>query len=134
MTPYDEAHLFVAAARVLFHQKQSSPPIEDICNLIDISTESGHALCRKLEKLGIVELFEDPFSLKVAVANHLEIEKLPRKEESGNLAKELEQFMAKKKNMDKKVESIQAELETKKKSMFSDIEQKLKKNMRNNNS
>jgi len=131
MSPYDEAHLFVAAIRVRQHQKQSAPPIEDVCSLLNISEESGHAICRKLEKLGIIEIFEDPFGIKLSVTNHLELEKLPKKDKAENsLAKELEQFMAKKKDMDKKVESIQAKLEAKKKSMFSDIEAQLKKKMR----
>lgn len=130
MTPYDEAHLFVAATRILAHQKQSAPALEDICSLMNISVEAGHALCRKLEQKGIVELYKDPFSTKVSVANHLEIESLPKEEAGNNLAQELEQFMSKKKDMDKKVESIQAELDAKKKDMFSELEKKLKKNMR----
>lgn len=99
--------------------------------MLDISVESGHALCRKYEQLGIVEVLKDPFSLKMSVANHLEIEKLPKEAPSENsLARELEQFMAKKKNLDKKVESLQAELEAKKKNMFKDIEKKFKKKIR----
>lgn len=130
MNPYDEAHLFVAAIRVLLHQKQSAPPIEDICSLLGISVESGHSISRKLEEPGIIEIYQDPFSVKIAIANHLAIENLPKEEKTENsLASELEQFMAKKKNMDKKVESIQAEMEAKRKSMFSDLEQQLKKKM-----
>lgn len=131
MNPYDEAHLFVAAIRILQHQKNCSPSIEEVCSLLDISVESGHAICRKLHQLNIVEIFEDPFTLKLAVANHLEIEKLPREAQSENtLAKELEQFLSKKKDLDKKVESIQAELEAKKKNMFKNIEDQFKKKMR----
>ena len=130
MNPYDEAHLFVAAIRILQHKKLCAPSIEDICSLLNISVESGHSLCRKYEKLGIVELFKDPFSLKLTVAKHLEIEKLPKEAQSENsLARELEQFMAKKTDLDKKVESIQAELEAKKKNMFKDIEEQFKKKM-----
>lgn len=131
MNPYDEAHLFVAAIRILQHQKSCSPAIEEVCSLLDISVEAGHAICRKLQQLNIVEIFEDPFTLKLAVANHLEIEKLPREAQSENtLAKELEQFLSKKKDLDKKVESIQAELEAKKKNMFKNIEDQFKKKMR----
>jgi len=131
MNPYDEAHLFVAAIRILQHKKQCAPPIEEVCSLLDISVESGLSQCRKLEQAGIVEIYEDPFSLKATVANHLEIEKLPREAQAENtLARELEQFMSKKKNLDKKVETIQAELEAKKKNMFKNIEEQFKKKMR----
>lgn len=131
MNPYDEAHLFVAAIRLLQHQKSCSPQIEDICQLLDISVEAGLSQSRKLEKADIVEIYEDPFSLKISVANHLEIEKLPRETKTENtLAKELEQFMSKKKDLDKKVESIQAEIEAKKKDMFKNIEEQFKKKIR----
>lgn len=130
MNPYDEAHLFVAATRILFHQKQASPPIEDVCAMLGISDEAGHSISRKLEKHGIIEIYKDPFSVRVGIGNHLEIENISKEAKPENsLASELEQFMAKKKNMDKKVETIQAELEAKKQSMFADLEKQLKKKM-----
>ena len=129
ITPYDEAHLFVAAIRILQHQKKCLPAIEDICTLLNISLESGLSQCRKLQQAGIVETFADSFSLKASVSNHLAIEKIPREDQSDNaLAKELENFMSKKKDLDKKVETIQAELAAKKKTLFKNIEDQLKKN------
>ena len=111
MDPYNEAHIFVAAVRILQHLKHTAPPVEDVCKWLDISVESGLAVCRKLKQLGIIEILEDPFSCRLSVANHLEIEKLPREvSDDGALARDLEQFMAKKKNMDKQVEEIQAAL------------------------
>jgi hypothetical protein len=130
MDPYNEAHLFVAAVRILQHLKRTAPPVEDVCTMLSVSVESGLAVCRKLKKLGIIELIEDPFSTRLNVANHLEIENLPReiKEEDG-LAKDIELFMAKKKNMDQKVEDIQAAMKKKKQDLFSDIERKMKQKM-----
>ena len=73
---------------------------------------------------------EDPFSIKLAIVNHLEIEKLPREVKDENkLARELEQFMAKKKDMDKKVDTIKADLEKKRQDMHSSIEEKLRREM-----
>ena len=48
MNPYDEAHLFVAAIRILQHKKNSAPPIEEVCELISISVEAGLSVSRKL--------------------------------------------------------------------------------------
>jgi hypothetical protein len=98
--------------------------------MLNVSVESGLVVCRKLKKLGIIELIEDPFSTRLNVANHLEIENLPReiKEENG-LAKDIELFMAKKKNMDQKVEDIQAAMKKKKQDLFNDIERKMKQKM-----
>jgi len=130
MDPYTEAHLFVAAVRILQHRKGTAPPIEDVCEILNVSVESGLAVCRKLKKLGIMGMIEDPFSNRLTVTNHLEIEKLPREQEDeGRLARDLEQFMAKKKDMDKKVEELQAAMKKKKQDLFSDIESKMKQKM-----
>ena len=112
MDPHTEAHLFVGAIRVLHHQKKNSPAIEDLCTLLDISVELGNTVCRRLEKAGIIEIIEDPFANRLAIADYVKIEELPRQqEERDSLAREVEQFMAKKQDMDKKVQDIQAEHE-----------------------
>lgn len=127
MDPYNEAHLFVAAIRILQHLKGTAPPVEEVCTMLNTSVESGLVVCRKLKKLRIIEIIEDPFSTRLIIANHLEIENLPReiKKEDG-LSKDIELFMAKKKNMDQKVEDIQAALKKKKQDLFNDIEKKMK--------
>ena len=132
MSPYDEAHLFVAAVRVLHYQKNSPPTIEDLCSLLDISVEAGLSDCRAYEKKGILDISEDPFSIKIEIADHLKIEELPRQAEDQNkLADELEQFMNKKKDFNKKVDAIKAEMEQKRKNLHNDIEEKLKQEMKN---
>jgi hypothetical protein len=130
MDPYTEAHLFVAAIRLLHYQKQSPPAIEEICETLNVSVEAALAVCRKLQKHSIVTISEDPFSIKLGIDNHLEIENLPREQEDGDsLSKDLEQFLAKKKDMDKKVEKIQAGLQKKKQDLHSDIEARLRQEM-----
>ena len=130
MDPYTEAHLYVAAIRLLHYQKKSPPTIEDVCTTLEVSVEAGLAVCRKLAKREIVAISEDPFSIKLGIGNHLEIEKLPRDQnDEDNLSKDLEKFMAKKKDMDKKVEAIQADLQKKKQDLHSDIEAKLRQEM-----
>lgn len=128
MDNYQEAHLFIAAIRVLQHTKGNPISVEDICSLLKHSQEMGHATCRKLEKRGIIETITDPFSVKISIINHLEIEKIPQhQQESDTLRQELETFQAKKVDMDKKVANIQADLKKKKETMFADLEAKFKK-------
>ncbi len=130
MDPYSEAHLFVAAIRLLQHRKQSPPAVEDLCRELDISVEAGLAIGRKLEKLAIVTISEDPFTIKFGIADHLEIEKLPRqKKAEDGLSKDLEKFMARKKDMDKKVETIQADLKKKKQDLQSNFEARLRQEL-----
>lgn len=130
MDAYSEAHLFVAAVRVLQHRGGCPATIEEVAELISLSVEMAHTICRRLGKLGIVETFADPFSLKVAVANHLAIEQLPKTvSEENSLAKELEKFQSEKKNVDEKVAALQAEMAKKRQDLFADIEAKFKKEM-----
>jgi hypothetical protein len=130
MDAYTEAHLFVAAVRVLQHQGGCPPKIEDVCAMLRFSVEVGHTVCRRLAKRGIIETFEDPFSIKLAVVNHLEIESLPKKvTEQNSLAKELEKFQSERKNTEQKVAALQAEMAKKRQGLFADIEAKFKKEM-----
>ena len=130
MDPYTEAHTFVAAVRLLHYQKKSPPTIEEICKSLNVSIEAGLAVCRKLEKLSIITVSEDPFSILVGIGDHLEIEKLPKEQDKGDsLSKDLEAFMAKKKDMDKKVEAIQADLKKKREDLHSNLETRLRQEM-----
>ncbi len=127
MDQYQEAHLIVAAIRILHHTKTTPPSVEDVSTMLNISVEMVHAICRKLEKLRILETIADPFSVKLVIVDHLELEKLPKQQEGDSLLQELENFQAKKSDMDQKVATIQAELKKKKETMFADIEAQFKK-------
>ncbi len=130
MDAYTEAHLFVAAIRVCEYKQNSPPSIEDVCELLGYSVEHGHTICRKLKSKNVIKTLEDAFSFKLYVADYLAIETFSKEPEKENsLAKEIEAFKAKKKDMDKEVANIQAEMERKKKAMFADIEARLKQEL-----
>ncbi len=130
MDAFTEAHLFVAAIRICQYKSGGTADIGDICKLLDYSVEHGHTVCRKLEKKGVVKTIEDPFAFKVSVKDYLAIETFSKEpEEDDKLAKEIEAFKAKKRDMDKEVAAIQAEIDRKKKDMFADIEAKLKQEL-----
>ncbi len=128
MDQYTEAHLIVSAIRILKHKGGGQPAVEDVCKLVEISTEAGLAICRKLCEKNIVQTYEDPFSIRVDVKDHLQIETLPKTEiPEDNISGDLERFMARKQEESKKIETIQAELDRKRQDKFSDIEAQLKK-------
>ncbi|MBU0909782.1 MAG: hypothetical protein KKA54_21165 [Proteobacteria bacterium] len=129
MDQYTEAHVFVAAIRVLEHQKKRPPTIEEICEMISISLEAGYALCRKLKEKGIMRTVEGNFGVKLFVEDHLKIEEIPRGEKKNDLAQELAEFQKKQQNKNKKVEAIQEELARKRHEKFAEIEAKLKKEL-----
>ena len=98
--------------------------------MLHISDEAGHALRRKLEGLGIIETVADPFTVKMAIANHLALENLPRQEAAKDaLARELERFQAEKKSGEQKISSLQAEFARKQQEKLAGIEAMLKKEM-----
>lgn len=130
MNSFDEAHLYVAAIRVLRHQHGGAPSLEELCGILGVSSEEAHTVCRSLHKKNIITILEDPFTVKLDIADYLAIEQLPKTEEKGNkLAEELAKFQEKKKMTDDKVAAIQAEMERKKKEQFSEIEARLKEQM-----
>lgn len=124
--PYDEAHLFVAAVRILFYQKGAPPSVDDVCRMLSWSLERGHALCRRLAAPGIIETVEDSFSIKLFVADHGKIEEIPRGQDAPGLAREIENFQKNRQDMTGRVEGLQAELSRKKQDLFAELEKKMK--------
>ncbi len=130
MDTYNEAHLFVAAIRILSHQKGLPPSVEDVCAMLGVSDEAGHRICRDLQKRKIIETMVDPYSIKLSVADHLELEKISREEDRhNNLSRELEKFLQEKRKKEKSAVEIQTEMDKKKRDMLADIEAKFKKEM-----
>ncbi len=123
---YDDAHLFVAAIRVLFHQKKAPPTVEEVCEMLGHSTEWGLLLCRRLEERRILDQVDDPFSSKLFIADHLAIEDLPRQQEKSALDRELERFRREKQDIEDKISAIQEELDKKKNDLFAELEKKLR--------
>ncbi len=131
--PYNEAHLFVAAVRVVAYQKATTPDIEDICSMLSCSKELALQIARNLEKTNIVDVVETPYSTKVSVAEHQKIEEISKKETEGGIEEELKKFQESKKGLSKEFETIQAEQAKKKQDEFADIEQKLKNALKESN-
>jgi hypothetical protein len=126
---YSYAHLVVAAIRVLEHQKTIPPSIDDICQTLSFSPERGNLICRKLHEIGIIDVVEGAYGTRLFIKNHLLIEEIPKGTRESGLEKELKKFKEAKKDYTQKIESLQAEQAEKRKSLFSEIEKKLKKGL-----
>jgi len=124
---YTNAHLFVAAVRVLSHQHDSPPSLEKIATTLLISKEKCHFICRKLEEANIIEVLEGAFGNRIVVKDHLKLEKLPKDVSESKLDEELKKFKSNKKELEKRVESIKSEQDKKQKQLFADLEKQLKK-------
>ncbi|MBU4389031.1 MAG: hypothetical protein KKB23_05775, partial [Proteobacteria bacterium] len=58
---YSEAHLVVAAIRILQHQNSAPPSIDEVCRTISLSLEQGNFVCRKLNEMNIIDVVEGAF-------------------------------------------------------------------------
>jgi hypothetical protein len=123
---YNDAHLMVAAIRVLEHQKKAPPSLDAVCRLLSFSAEHGHLVCRKLQALEIIKRVEGAFGTRLYLVDHQKIEEIPKDEAPDKLAEALEAFQASRSDFSKKIESFKAQQEAKKKDLFADIEKKLK--------
>jgi hypothetical protein len=126
---YQKAHLFVAAIRVLEHQKNAPPLMEEVCELLSFSLEQGHFIGKKLEEMGIVEVVEGGYGLRLFIKDHLAIENIPKDGQESRLEEALKDFQASKDGFEKKVASIKADQEKKKQDLFADLEKKLKQDL-----
>jgi hypothetical protein len=130
---YHHAHLFVAAIRILDHQKSTPPTIEDVCQLINFSLERGHFICNNLVEREIIKIVEGSYGMRLFIRDHTLLEDIPQDEQENKLDQALKQFQAAKKGYADKVASIQADQKEKRKNLFADLEKKLKTDLKNKN-
>jgi hypothetical protein len=123
---YSNAHLVVAAIRILDHQNAASPTIEDVCRTLSFSMEQGNYICNKLIGMGIIEVVEGAYEIRLFIKNHLKIEEIPKDEKDSSLKEDLEKFQDSKKDFTLKIESFQAKQAKKQRDLFADLEKKLK--------
>ena len=124
---YADAHLLVAAVRVLTHQHGSPPSLEKVATTLLFSKEKSNLVCRKLEEANVIEVIEGAFGNRIIIKDHLKLEDIPKDVSESKLDEELKKFKSSKKELEKRVESIKSEQDKKQKQLFADIEKKLKK-------
>ncbi|MFZ7128714.1 MAG: hypothetical protein ACOWWM_21375 [Desulfobacterales bacterium] len=123
---YLDAHLFVAGIRVLEHLRKTPPAVSDVCSLLHLSEEWGHFLSRNLAERGIIESVEGAYGTRLYIRDHVLLETIPKEAAPSSLQEELKRFQESQKGMAGKVATIKAEREEKRKSLFEEMEKKLK--------
>jgi DNA-binding Lrp family transcriptional regulator len=126
---YSSAHLVVSAIRIFEHQNNTPATVEDISRILKFSVERSHYLVRKLKELGIIDEIEGSYGIRLFIRDHLKIEDIPREDDSGKLEAELKKFKESQKELSHKIETIQAKQAEKKKSLFAEMEKKLKQEL-----
>jgi hypothetical protein len=123
---YYNAHLVVAAIRILTHKNSTPPSIDDVCRTLSFSLEQGNFTCKKLKEIGIIDVVEGAFGGRLFIKNHLKIEEIPKDKKEDKLDEALKKFQNSKKEFSKKIESFQAEQTQKQKDLFAELNKKLK--------
>jgi len=90
--PRSEAHLLVAAVRVLAHKTGRPPAVDEVAELLGWSRELTGHLSRGLEAQGILQALTSPFDVRLEIADHLAIENLPVEDTGPGLRDEVEAF------------------------------------------
>ena len=124
---YANAHLVVAAIRILTHQNSTPPSIEKVCQALSFSFEQGNFICKKLKDKGIIEIVEGAFGTRLFLKNHLKIEEISKEKKADSLEDAVKKFQDSRKDMTQKAELFRAEKERKQKDLFAELEKKLKK-------
>lgn len=123
---YTEAHLLVAAIRVHEYVQARPATVQDVCQMLGFSTEHAGIICRRLVDLGVLESVLGSFGERLFLRDHLKVEDIPRGEVGRKLEEEVKKFQDLQRNFTQKIESLQAEQTGKKKSLFAEMEKKLK--------
>ena len=124
---YSNAHLVVAAIRILTHKNSTSPSIDQVCRTLSFSLEQGNLICKKLKKIGIIEVVEGAFGNRLFIKNHMKIEEIPKGKKEDKLEEALKKFQNSRKDFSKKIESYQVKQKKKQEDLFAELEKKLKK-------
>jgi DNA-binding transcriptional regulator YhcF (GntR family) len=127
LSPYQTAHLIVAAIRVLEHRDGHPPSVEAMGQLLTASVEQVHRLCRKLEQQGIVEMTSGAFGIRVFISDHKAIEQLPDDSPKSGMGDELARFKQEQQGRNKTIEDLKQKEEARRKELFRQIEQQFKK-------
>ena len=86
--------------------------------------------CNKLVEKGIIKIVEGSYGSRLFILDHTLLEEIPQTEQENKLDQALKQFQASKKGYADKVASIQAGQKEKRKSLFADLEKKLKSDLK----
>jgi len=123
---YTEAHLLVAAIRVHEHVQARPATVRDVCQMLGFSNEHAGIICRRLVEMGVLESVLGSFGERLFIRDHLKVEDIPRGEIGRKLEEEVKKFQDHQRHFTQKIESLQAEQAGKKKSLFAEMEKKLK--------
>ena len=104
-----EAHLIVAAIRILSHRDGSAPRPDDIAEILGLPPSMLRIQLAALQDLGIVAQVESAFDTHVEIRDHRLVEELPTAERSADLSEDLADFDRRKQEESEKMAQLFSE-------------------------
>jgi len=114
---------------VLAHRDNKPPTPDQIAELLGLPPDFARTLVVTLGDEGILRVVENPFEIRVEVADYAKLEDLPREADGLTMRDELDTFIQKKHDeyeATKKMLSVD-EIEKKQKAKLSKLEDEMKK-------
>jgi DNA-directed RNA polymerase specialized sigma subunit len=128
MSLYDEAHVIVAAVRVLEFRKSASPSLKEISDILGMNIDRVTRISNDIKAMGIVDMVDGPFeSINLIVTDHQKIEEISREVKEIKMEDEIRKFQEKSKNAyEDKVKAFTMESKKKEKALFEALQKKFK--------
>lgn len=127
-SPYEQAHLVVAAVRLFSHREGKMPTAADISILTGFPVDVTTHLCNKLVDLEIMRVVKGAFDDRFHITDHLRLEELPHAVDSEEMVKEVERFRTEREEKQKKIHEMfmGKEVDRKKKDRLKELEKDFK--------
>lgn len=128
MSLYEEAHVLVAAIRVIEFKKRMTPSLKDVSDLLAMNIDRVTRISNDLKALGIVNMVDGPFeTVNLVIEDHGKIEDISRDVKETNMEDEIRKFQEKSKNAyEDKVKAFTEERKKKEKDLFDALQKKFK--------
>lgn len=93
---YANAHLFIAALRILEHRQGRSPSLKEIADILNLSSEETARISRRLDDAGIIKTAVSGTEERFYIIDHLLIENMPKDVKAPAMMEEVMRMKAEK--------------------------------------
>jgi DNA-binding Lrp family transcriptional regulator len=122
---YSNAHLFVAAIRILEHRFNRPPALKEIAEMLSLSLDETARISRRLEEAGITKSASSGNEERFYIADHLAIENIPKDTKAPAMMEEVMRMKAEKEAKLSKLEGLMKKGPVKP-DLFSELDKALK--------
>lgn len=129
-SPYYQAHIVAAAARLMQHKTGAPPTASEIAKELGQNIEDVIHTVNSLCRMGVLETVASATGDRIFVADPKPIEDLPRERQAAGMEKDIEKFAAEKKAALSRIESLAKGEGARKKDLFAAIEEQLKEQVK----